>query len=129
MANAVLVLNLLKDGKQAIAEDELPDGTHVPAGAVVLYLIEAMGRSEALWADASTYNPARGLSGESEPSSFKFIAFNAGVMHSNICGDLNMAGPRLCLGQNLAYLEAETFLAMFLQQFTFKASPGAILHF
>ena len=35
-----------QDSKQAVAEDYLPDGTHVPAGAVLVYRMYTMGRLE-----------------------------------------------------------------------------------
>ena len=34
------------------------------------------------------------------------------------------AGPRLCLGQSMAYVEAKMVVAMVLQQFEVKVSPG-----
>ena len=33
-------------------------------------------------------------------------------------------GPRLCLGMNMAYLEAKLMVAMILQRFTFRVEPG-----
>ena len=36
----------MQDSKQAVAEDYLPDGTHVPAGAVLVYRMYTMGRLE-----------------------------------------------------------------------------------
>jgi cytochrome P450 len=34
------------------------------------------------------------------------------------------AGPRICLGQNLAYATAQLTLTRLLQQYDIKASPG-----
>jgi cytochrome P450 len=83
-----------KQVKHAVAADVLPDGTHVPAGACVLYSSYVMGRSEAVWgADAEQFRPERWLAAEGggAASSFCFLAFNA--------------GPRICLGKGLAELE------------------------
>ena len=34
------------------------------------------------------------------------------------------AGPRVCLGQRMAMVEAATLLSMLLQRFTFRLAPG-----
>jgi cytochrome P450 len=65
-----------------------------------------MGRLPELWGeDATLFRPERFLE-EPNPSQFKFISFNA--------------GPRLCLGMNMAYLEAMTALAFLVHQFDWK---------
>ena len=62
-----------------------------------------MGRLEKLWGpDATSFNPARFMTAR-QPSQYQFMAFNA--------------GPRLCLGKNLAYLEAQTALALIWRYF------------
>ncbi len=52
-------------------------------------------------------------------------------MHAVMCEDTcvtgcvtGCAGPRLCLGQSMAYVEAKMVVAMVLQQFEVKVSPG-----
>ena len=62
-----------------------------------------MGRKESIWgADAAAFDPERWLTGGPLPSPFKFPAFQA--------------GPRVCLGQTMAYLEvcwfADTLLGV-----------------
>ena len=60
-----------------------------------MYIIYAMGRMERIWgADACQYRPERWLDDEGafrNESPFKYPAFNA--------------GPRLCLGKEMAYLQ------------------------
>ena len=38
-------------------------------------------RERSLWPNAETFDPDRWLTNEPEPSAFKFIAFNAGLLH------------------------------------------------
>ena len=66
-----------------------------------------------MWPQATKFLPDRWLNNDPEPSAFKFIAFNA--------------GPRLCLGQRMAYIEAKIVTTMVLQQFKVVVSPGVYL--
>ena len=79
------------DSKEAVRDDVLPDGTKVPKGAGVMYRPYLFGRSPLLWKDPLRFDPQRFMG--KKPSQFKYIAFNA--------------GPRLCLGMNLALLVGE----------------------
>ena len=102
-----------KDGKFAVKDDVLPDGTVVPAGALVMYVPYTMGRLESLWGkDAKEFNPERWLDGTPRPSPFKFIAFQA--------------GPRTCLGQRMAYIEAKVVMCMILKQFRLRAQNDMV---
>jgi len=102
------------DGKMAMAADWLPDGTSVPVGSWVVYNPYVMGRSERLWGkDACVFNPERWLHHGGrpiQPSPYVFPAFQA--------------GPRTCLGRNMAYLEAKCCAAMLLQRFQFRVVDG-----
>ena len=67
-----------QDGKFAVADDVLPDGTKVRRGNIVAFYAYAMGRMEYLWGpDALEFNPDRWLrDGVFQPESlFKFTAF------------------------------------------------------
>jgi cytochrome P450 len=74
------------------------------------------------------YDPERWLNGDPEPSAFKFIAFNAGlyaVYRGRLDAYIGISvGPRLCLGQRMAYVEAEMLLAMIFQRYKVTVSPG-----
>jgi len=98
--------------KDANRDVILSDGTPVRAGTTVLLPFYAMGRNPHVWGpDAAEYKPERWL--ETVPdskkprvkneSAFKFIAFNA--------------GPRTCLGMNLAMLEMKITVAALLSRF------------
>ena len=100
-----------KDSKYALADDVLPDGTQIKAGDWVLYVPYVMGRRTELWGpDAREFKPERWLAAGFKPSPFKFISFNA--------------GPRTCLGQHMAFLEAKVALAMIYQKVRLRLVPG-----
>ncbi|KAF9147225.1 Protein kinase alk2 [Linnemannia schmuckeri] len=92
--------------KVAVQDDVWPDGTKVYKGELVSWNSWTMGRDTAIWGhDAREYNPDRWMQGE-KFSAHKFPAFHA--------------GPRTCLGQQFATVEAITILAILLQRFTFE---------
>lgn len=104
-----------KDVKIAIHDDVLPDGTIIKAGCGVVYLPYVMGRMEKLWGkDAREFRPERWLDGLN-PSPFQFIAFNA--------------GPRICLGMNMALIEMKILAASILQKFHVHRQPGFKSHY
>ncbi|CAO3570767.1 unnamed protein product [Mortierella alpina] len=95
-----------KNLKTCVEDDILPDGTKVYKGDRVAWSSYAMGRSSSVWGpDAKEYKPERWMNGE-KPSSSKFISFHH--------------GPRTCLGQQFATIEAITLMSMLMQQFTFE---------
>jgi len=101
------------DPKFAVEDDTLPDGTFVPKGCEVQYNPYCQNRDPDLWDNPLAYDPSRWIDekGSSIPvSPFVFPVFQA--------------GPRLCLGQRMAYFEAKLLLAMILQKFHFKLQPG-----
>lgn len=103
------------DFKLCVEADCLPDGTIVPAGCALQLSIYAQGRCTEIWgADAREFRPERWLEMQSRPSSFTFCAF--------------LAGPRECLGKNLADLEMVVLLATLLRdfEFTLAADPASI---
>ncbi|GLJ50367.1 hypothetical protein SUGI_1073260 [Cryptomeria japonica] len=98
------------DGKTAVNNDILPDGTIIKKGNVINYVPYAMGRMQRLWGnDALEFKPERWLNedGIFQPQSpFKFTAFQA--------------GPRICLGKESAYLQMKIAAALLLRFFTFE---------
>jgi len=85
----------------------------LPAGIELLLPIIAIHHDPALWGtDAKEFNPARfgeGI-GRAAKHPLAFMPFGT--------------GPRICIGQNFALLEAKVALAMILQQFSFVTSPS-----
>ncbi|KAG0260474.1 hypothetical protein DFQ27_003502 [Actinomortierella ambigua] len=109
-----------KNAKVAVEADILPCGVRVDAGDVISYSSYALARNQEVWgADAERFNPDRWLNEDPKAkspfgkfrneSTFKFNSFNA--------------GPRICLGQTFATLEALTTMAFLLQKFDFKLAP------
>ncbi|CDP12038.1 unnamed protein product [Coffea canephora] len=104
-----------QDSKHVISDDILPDGTFVPAGSSVTYSIYAAGRMKYVWGeDSLEFRPERWISEDGqkfEPhDQFKFVAFNA--------------GPRICLGKDLAYLQMKSIAAAVLLRHRLTVAPG-----
>ncbi|CAL0315069.1 unnamed protein product [Lupinus luteus] len=104
-----------EDSKHVVADDVLPDGTFVPAGSSVTYSIYSAGRLRSTWGeDCLEYKPERWLSLDGKKfimhDAFKFVAFNA--------------GPRICLGKDLAYLQMKSIAAAVLLRHRLEVVPG-----
>ncbi|KAJ3108980.1 hypothetical protein HDU97_009713 [Phlyctochytrium planicorne] len=107
------------DFKTAIKDDVLPGGISIPAGTQVNWITFAMGRMENIWGpDAKEFKPERWLDENGNikrENPFKWVVFNA--------------GPRVCLGQQMATVEAVMAIAALVPKFNFKLAPDAkILH-
>ncbi|CAJ2652449.1 unnamed protein product [Trifolium pratense] len=104
-----------QDFKQAVADDVLPDGTVIPAGTTVTYSIYSVGRLETIWGnDCLEFKPERWISVrgdrfEPPKNGFMFMAFNA--------------GPRICLGKDLAYLQMKSVAAAVLLRYRLSLVP------
>ncbi|ONK78491.1 uncharacterized protein A4U43_C02F19320 [Asparagus officinalis] len=86
--------------------DTMPDGTFVGKKWFVKYSAYAMGRMESIWGkDCMEYNPERWLeNGVFRPESpFRFPVFHA--------------GPRLCLGKEMAYIQMKSIVAAVIERF------------
>ncbi|GJN02085.1 hypothetical protein PR202_ga19403 [Eleusine coracana subsp. coracana] len=104
-----------EDSKHVVADDVLPDGTPVPAGSSVTYSIYSAGRMKAVWGDdCLEFRPERWLSPDGtkfEPhDAYRFVAFNA--------------GPRICLGKDLAYLQMKNIAGSVLLRYRLNVAPG-----
>ncbi|VVB06798.1 unnamed protein product [Arabis nemorensis] len=104
-----------EDSKHVVNDDILPDGTFVPAGSSVTYSIYAAGRMKSTWGeDCLEFKPERWISPEDgkfvNHDQYRFVAFNA--------------GPRICLGKDLAYLQMKTIAAAVLLRHRLTVAPG-----
>ena len=102
-----------QDSKHVVNDDVLPNGTFVPAGSMVTYSIYSVGRMKFIWGeDCLEFKPERWFStdGEKMQSSYKFVSFNA--------------GPRICLGKDLAYLQMKSIAAAVLLRHRLEVVPG-----
>ncbi|CAH9124772.1 unnamed protein product [Cuscuta epithymum] len=103
-----------EDSKHVINDDVLPDGTFVPAGSNITYSIYSSGRMKFIWGeDCLEFKPERWLSKDEKKfeldDQYRFVAFNA--------------GPRICLGKNLAYLQMKSITAAVLLRHQIKVAP------
>ncbi|KAJ8770397.1 hypothetical protein K2173_015011 [Erythroxylum novogranatense] len=92
--------------KACNVDDTLPDGTVVRKGWFVTYVAYAMGRMENLWGeDCREFKPERWLENGicRHKSSYKFSAFHA--------------GPRVCLGKDMAYIQMKSIAASVIERF------------
>lgn len=104
-----------EDSKHVIADDVLPDGTFVPAGSNITYSIYSSGRMKFIWGDdCLEFKPERWLSEDGKKfemkDQFQFVAFNA--------------GPRICLGKDLAYLQMKSIAAAVLLRHRLVVAAG-----
>ncbi|XP_068663246.1 cytochrome P450 CYP94D108-like [Aristolochia californica] len=98
------------NSRTALEDDILPDGTFVRKGWVVSYHAYSMGRMEGVWGpDCRNFVPDRWLEkGVFRPESpSKYPMFHA--------------GPRMCLGKEMAYIQMKSIAASVLERFEIDA--------
>ena len=87
-------------------------GMKVPKGTVLSMPIAMLHRDEEVWgADASKFNPLRFRDGVGRAAA-----------HPNALLGFSI-GPRSCIGQDFAMLEAKATLALILRRFAFEVAP------
>lgn len=102
------------DTKLCENDDVWPDGTVIKKGWFATYNAYAMGRMESIWGkDCLEYRPERWLDENGvckQESAFKFPVFHA--------------GPRICLGKDMAYIQMKSVAASVIKRFEFKVVNG-----
>ncbi|PIN01308.1 Cytochrome P450 CYP4/CYP19/CYP26 subfamily [Handroanthus impetiginosus] len=95
--------------KSAVEDDVLPDGTVVKKGTRISYHPYAMGRVEKVWGpDWAEFRPGRWLE-RAEKWSF--------VGRDSFTYPVFQAGPRICLGKEMAFLQMKRVAAGVLRRF------------
>jgi cytochrome P450 len=107
------VLVPLGPGSVRAADGSLggPSSLLIPAGTTVTVPVSALHRSPAYWPHADVFDPSRWANGVGAASSAPgaYLPFSA--------------GPRNCVGQTFALLEAKLILAVILQRLEWRLSP------
>ncbi|XP_027365181.1 cytochrome P450 709B2-like [Abrus precatorius] len=98
---------------QRVASEDIKLGNLlVPKGTCLAMPIIMMHRSKEYWGeDANEFNPLRFINGVSKAAKHPNALLAFGL------------GPRSCIGQNFAMLEAKTVIALILQRFSLSLSP------
>ena len=100
------------DGKEAVEDDVLPDGTKVKKGMTVTYHVYAMGRMEQIWGeDWAEFRPERWLERDVAADKWKFVA------KDSFSYPVFQAGPRICLGKEMAFLQMKRVVGGVLKRF------------
>lgn len=94
-------------GRKAVADTEI-GGYRIPAGADVYVSAYATHRHPDYWSDPEAFDPER-FTPEAEAARPRYAFFPFG------------GGPRACIGQHFAMLEASLALATLLQRFSLTA--------
>ncbi|XP_056170234.1 cytochrome P450 94A1-like [Syzygium oleosum] len=107
------------DSKDAVNDDVLEDGTVVKKGTTVTYHPYAMGRLEQLWGkDWPEFRPERWLRA-AEDGGEKWVFVNRDAFSYPVF----QAGPRVCLGKEMAFLQMKRVVAEVLRRF--RVLPAA----
>lgn len=95
--------------RMKLGKFSIPEGVQVALPNLLIH------RDPELWGDdADEFNPERFSGGLSHASKHQMAFFPFG------------AGPRICIGQNFALIEAKMALTMILQHFSFELSPSYV---
>uniref|UniRef100_A0A8B9Q663 Cholesterol 24-hydroxylase n=1 Tax=Apteryx owenii TaxID=8824 RepID=A0A8B9Q663_APTOW len=85
------------------------EGIRIPAKTTLIFSTYIMGRMEQYFKDPLTFNPDR-FSKEAPKPYYSYFPFSL--------------GPRSCIGQVFAQMEAKVVMAKLLQRFEFQLVPG-----
>ncbi|KAL2934487.1 Cytochrome P450 94B3, partial [Bienertia sinuspersici] len=102
------------DSKHALNNDTLPDGTKVRKGDRVTYFPYGMGRMEAIWGeDRFRFKPDRWFEkGSNNTRKLKMV--------NPYEYPIFQAGPRVCLGKEMAFIQMKYVMASIVNRFDFE---------
>uniref|UniRef100_A0A8D0GRG6 Cholesterol 24-hydroxylase n=1 Tax=Sphenodon punctatus TaxID=8508 RepID=A0A8D0GRG6_SPHPU len=90
-------------------KEKIIEGIKIPAGTTLIFSTYIMGRMDKYFKDPLTFNPDRFHKEKTKPY-FSYFPFSL--------------GPRSCIGQTFAQIEAKVVMAKLLQRFEFQLVPG-----
>ncbi|KAM7164940.1 cholesterol 24-hydroxylase isoform 2-T2 [Macrochelys suwanniensis] len=90
-------------------KENVIEGVRIPANTTLIFSTYIMGRLEKFFKDPLTFNPDR-FSKDAPKPYFTYFPFSL--------------GPRSCIGQLFAQMEAKVVMAKLLQRFEFQLVPG-----
>ncbi|XP_062114120.1 cytochrome P450 CYP94D108-like [Humulus lupulus] len=97
------------ESRACLNDDVLPDGTVVGKNSTVTYNAYAMGRMESIWGkNCYEFRPERWLQDGvfRQESPYRYPIFHA--------------GPRICLGKDIAYIQMKSIVAAVIDRFEIK---------
>lgn len=97
-------------GRRALGDYEI-NGYHIPAGAILLMSQYVMHHNPKYFPDPERFDPER-WTPEAKEARPQFSYFPFG------------GGPRLCIGENFAWMEGVLVLATLAQQWQMRLAPG-----
>jgi enediyne biosynthesis protein E7 len=100
-------------GRRALGNDEI-GGYAIPRGAYVLVFPYVTHRHPAFWERPGAFDPER-FSAQLSAGRHRFAYFPFG------------GGPRLCLGNQFAFYEAQLILATILSRYQLRLLPGTVV--
>ncbi|XP_021775901.1 cytochrome P450 94B3-like [Chenopodium quinoa] len=116
------------DSKHALNNDVLPDGTRVRKGDRVTYFPYGMGRMEAIWGeDSLKFKPKRWFESQTGANNSLSDEENNENNHTKKLKMVNpyefpifQAGPRVCLGKEMAFIQMKYVIASIISRFNFE---------
>ncbi|XP_071832486.1 cholesterol 24-hydroxylase-like [Apostichopus japonicus] len=100
--------------QRRVDRDFVVNGYKIPAGARVGLNHYALGRDERFWDNPEKFDPER-FREENNRRLYAYFPFSL--------------GPRVCIGQHFAMIEAKVIIAKLLQKFDFTLVPGVELEY
>ncbi len=97
------------DTKMAEKDLIFEDGTFIPKQTKLIYSPYCMGRNPVRFPEPLKFDPNRWIPFK-QPDLYEFPVFQA--------------GPRFCLGKDMAQFEMKLLMVLLLQKFKFKLKPG-----
>jgi cytochrome P450 len=96
-------------GRQTMAQHELA-GITLPAGSVVVVSPWVLHHDERWWSEADSFSPDRWLAPDEERPRHAYLPFGG--------------GPRMCIGEGFAWMEAGLVMATIAQRWRFSLEPS-----